>query len=497
MSMKRINLGLGLKLPYECGYSMLRRTLAANAGMSLKQFRKCYWALTKHDKYLFDKIERLNPELADISKRRKNRITYTIIRNCPECARFGYHTFLFWLDWVHSCPMHGVPLIENCLECGQPWPDLNDIHEVDCPACGLMTTESMCHDSFTNFKSEVKSIMGPVYAAFGKGIQYRQAFRIPGGSRFHDIITHWSKLYIDNSAECRALMYVFGDQVARKTVNRMCNVLPAIKVIEVSNESVEAGYLGHETLINEHWSSINEPDAKLSGIGVQQIVQLVRQVMKMHMYQCGTSEIIVRDYRGVWLDDFERDSRSILNVAFSIWLLYLLTRGAEVAEQFNASSYALFRAADIKDFRAWRNCETIITRIDDSKYKSYKPSQRVKKVLYRFDATVLLIAIHRYLERVLLQRVFDRKLLEKMIFDESSVAIFTKDDSKTNLIMTGKWLSIEGYLKSYYRSKILDMSKPITPMRDRAANHARQLFTLSYDSFDLAAVLRKQPWARK
>lgn len=41
------------------------------------------------------------------------------LRQCPECARYGYHCTLFQLPSITHCPWHRVPLASHCLQCGQ------------------------------------------------------------------------------------------------------------------------------------------------------------------------------------------------------------------------------------------------------------------------------------------------------------------------------------------------------------------------------------------
>lgn len=42
------------------------------------------------------------------------------VRNCPVCARFGYHCMLFQLPSIDHCPWHGHPLSTTCIKCRQP-----------------------------------------------------------------------------------------------------------------------------------------------------------------------------------------------------------------------------------------------------------------------------------------------------------------------------------------------------------------------------------------
>ncbi|WP_154656478.1 hypothetical protein [Novilysobacter defluvii] len=42
------------------------------------------------------------------------------VRNCPLCARFGYHCMLFQLPSIDHCPWHGCSLSAKCTKCRQP-----------------------------------------------------------------------------------------------------------------------------------------------------------------------------------------------------------------------------------------------------------------------------------------------------------------------------------------------------------------------------------------
>lgn len=42
------------------------------------------------------------------------------LRVCPVCALHGYHTMLFQLPGVDSCPWHRIPVLDGCHRCGKP-----------------------------------------------------------------------------------------------------------------------------------------------------------------------------------------------------------------------------------------------------------------------------------------------------------------------------------------------------------------------------------------
>lgn len=44
------------------------------------------------------------------------------LRLCPKCADLGFQSSLFQIDGLHSCPIHGLPLVIDCPHCGEPTP---------------------------------------------------------------------------------------------------------------------------------------------------------------------------------------------------------------------------------------------------------------------------------------------------------------------------------------------------------------------------------------
>lgn len=41
------------------------------------------------------------------------------LRICPQCMKFAYHSLLFQMPGVTSCPWHGCELVESCVRCGK------------------------------------------------------------------------------------------------------------------------------------------------------------------------------------------------------------------------------------------------------------------------------------------------------------------------------------------------------------------------------------------
>lgn len=60
------------------------------------------------------------------------------VRQCPECARHGYHTAAFQLPSIVACPWHGQRLIEACPRCRRPlFPLLNGPEKMGACPCGF------------------------------------------------------------------------------------------------------------------------------------------------------------------------------------------------------------------------------------------------------------------------------------------------------------------------------------------------------------------------
>lgn len=59
-----------------------------------------------------------------------------VFKQCPECARIGYHTGLFDLTWISTCPVHHVRLEERCPDCKRQWPTRGSLDREDCLTCG-------------------------------------------------------------------------------------------------------------------------------------------------------------------------------------------------------------------------------------------------------------------------------------------------------------------------------------------------------------------------
>lgn len=127
------NLGLRYAQPYESGYSIIRRFLIANPSYSYGALN-CQLSASKIGFNFLDRIIRLHANKYNLSF--ADRTNTNIVSQCPECARSYFHSSIFNISWVRTCPIHKVPLTFNCPNCDKPWPDIKDIGKRNCEGCG-------------------------------------------------------------------------------------------------------------------------------------------------------------------------------------------------------------------------------------------------------------------------------------------------------------------------------------------------------------------------
>ena len=129
--MTNYNLGLRYQQPYESGYAIVRRFLAANPSYSFaslsSQIRSC-----KYGADFLDRIIRLHGNTINLDYTKSTHIG----RQCPECAYGHFHTSLYDYPWVKVCPIHLIPLTINCPNCEKPWPNIQEIDKRNCEVCG-------------------------------------------------------------------------------------------------------------------------------------------------------------------------------------------------------------------------------------------------------------------------------------------------------------------------------------------------------------------------
>lgn len=136
-----INTGLLLRRPFESSYNGFRRFLIANDAQSYSRLRanlirrvapahpapsmdemRAHWEQQYCAEYHIRHIAE-RPGLHE--------------RNCPECARIGYHSYLYEYPWFMVCPIHNQALISRCPDCNQPWPVPSQLIYRSCRRCGV------------------------------------------------------------------------------------------------------------------------------------------------------------------------------------------------------------------------------------------------------------------------------------------------------------------------------------------------------------------------
>jgi len=127
-----LNLGKGLKRPYESKYSAFRRFLISNPTLSSSALKKI--STSK----IWDTINYKIPDKYNL-KHINNYHIYgvnDVKTHCPICAQQSYHCDLFQLPWITKCPIHKVPLVDNCPSCKKPWPNVDEMIYRECLVCG-------------------------------------------------------------------------------------------------------------------------------------------------------------------------------------------------------------------------------------------------------------------------------------------------------------------------------------------------------------------------
>jgi len=110
-------------------------------------------------------------------------------RNCPECARAGYHCVYFDYPWLQRCPVHKKALVRHCPDCGKLWPSAIDVHSRQCDCCGIRKPieKLMEHGSFEIAK--FTSIITPLISFFTtqiKSLQIKRSFNFHIETESHD-----------------------------------------------------------------------------------------------------------------------------------------------------------------------------------------------------------------------------------------------------------------------------------------------------------------------
>jgi len=147
-----LNIGRSLALPYESQYAMWRRLLLANQSLKITDIlkhlsiketgsieRNLNIARSCFSRTVELNYSTSNPLPAYLNLFTENNIGSALFaaeRNCPICAKLGYHCDLYRLPWLKTCPIHHQPITEKCPECGKSWPTWYESKKRKCRVCG-------------------------------------------------------------------------------------------------------------------------------------------------------------------------------------------------------------------------------------------------------------------------------------------------------------------------------------------------------------------------
>lgn len=155
-----MNLGLSLKKHGESRLGILLRLWLTNRGhfkVGFSSIRQLLGELASRDDSLkgieFDnQLEDINL-LIDVMRRAQIKKGFREypkafgeiywngeVKNCPACAKVGYHCGYFNAPWLSICPVHGVELTRFCPECSKLWPSFSGLRLRTCKLCGVRVT---------------------------------------------------------------------------------------------------------------------------------------------------------------------------------------------------------------------------------------------------------------------------------------------------------------------------------------------------------------------
>ncbi len=138
----RLNLGKILEKSFESKYSILRRFILSNPGITRKDIESDFSRkITGHSNFI-NYLVKLNYKTQQpplhlnlIDKGYGTIEEHNITRHCPKCASNFYHTDLFRLPWITQCPIHLNELATICPECQQKWPSWSELFTRNCQCC--------------------------------------------------------------------------------------------------------------------------------------------------------------------------------------------------------------------------------------------------------------------------------------------------------------------------------------------------------------------------
>ncbi|MCU7871756.1 MAG: hypothetical protein KZQ91_03325 [Candidatus Thiodiazotropha sp. (ex Lucinoma borealis)] len=141
--MTTFNSGQVLQLKYESDLNAMRRFLLCNPYFSTTYLVTNQSKRSKNNKVIsFVKNQQspnywMNKWLYAEHWHDRSSVRYVEnLKQCPECARNIFHSHAFTTPWIKSCPIHNIPLVDQCIECGKPWPTSYTELRNKCPMCG-------------------------------------------------------------------------------------------------------------------------------------------------------------------------------------------------------------------------------------------------------------------------------------------------------------------------------------------------------------------------
>lgn len=138
-----LNLGHAFAQPYESYYAMLRRCLIANPGIPLTTIQTLLRKVDPDHGSLVERISVLQLSSDLVKSERHSPSWANYRRQCPECAKYLYHTDIYALPWLTRCPLHHCAFTHECPVCHQPWPDMHELATRSCPGCGRLSLDQL------------------------------------------------------------------------------------------------------------------------------------------------------------------------------------------------------------------------------------------------------------------------------------------------------------------------------------------------------------------
>lgn len=227
-----INTGLLLRLPLESEYSALRRFIIANRSRSLQDLRgELVTRIPDEHKgaklALVQRAQAWEKEYCDaygIDYVAPHPLTgNSELRNCPDCARIGYHSVLYQYPWVRRCPLHDRELVTSCPVCHQSWPVLSHLLASDCPCCSARGVRLVTRGK-SDLAQRIDEQFGPVYRLVERHEKAASPTLSTPDATIHEFHTHqsvtpwyvgWPSLLAHNDSDIQRIFERFGIRLAR------------------------------------------------------------------------------------------------------------------------------------------------------------------------------------------------------------------------------------------------------------------------------------------